>query len=314
MTQKIHVAVGVICNHENRYLISKRHTHLHQGGLWEFPGGKVEVGETVYSALCRELSEELNIIVKHAEPLIEISYQYSDKDVLLDVWRITDYDGIATSQQGQPIDWPLLSELDNYTFPDANQAILKALKLPSYYAITGDFIDYADYFQKLERCLKDGIKLIQLRYKGTESTVLDNLIIKSQSLCSTFDAKLIINDSADIVSQYNVDGVHLNSIRLYEYSERPITKEKFLGVSVHTKEDLQQAVKIKADFAVVSPVLKTQSHPDINPIGWDGFASLISNSPIPIYALGGMKKELLVEARKYGAFGIAAISDFWNKT
>lgn len=313
MTQKIHVAVGIICNHEGRYLISKRHTHLHQGGLWEFPGGKVEVGETVYSALCREFSEELNIVVKYAEPLIKISHHYSAKDVLLDVWRITDYNGVVTSQLQQPIDWPLLSELDNYTFPDANQAILSALKLPSYYAITGAFIDNADYFQKLERCLKDGIQLIQLRYKGSESSILDNLIVKSQLLCSSFGAKLIVNGRTELVTQYNIDGVHLNSTRLHEYSERPITKDKFLGVSVHTKEDLQQAIKIKADFAVVSPVLKTLSHPDANPIGWEGLASLISNSSIPIYALGGMKKELLTEVKKYGAFGIAAISDFWNK-
>ena len=108
MTSKIHVAVGVVCNKDQQYLISKRHLNLHQGGLWEFPGGKVECGETGYTALCRELREELDITVIHASPLIKISHQYSDKHVLLDVWLVDEYNGTAKSQLQQSLEWLLL--------------------------------------------------------------------------------------------------------------------------------------------------------------------------------------------------------------
>lgn len=142
--------MGVIRNKMHQFLVSKRQDHLHQGGLWEFPGGKIEANETAFEALQRELHEELNIDVKQAVPLIKISHQYADKNVLLDVWMINEYDGLAVSQQQQPIKWLSLSELSNFSFPAANQAILKCLSLPSYYAITGNFENKDDYIKKFQ--------------------------------------------------------------------------------------------------------------------------------------------------------------------
>ena len=312
MTQKLHVAVGVIRNKKHQFLVSKRHENLHQGGLWEFPGGKVEANETAFEALHRELHEELNIDVRQAEPLIKISHQYTDENVLLDVWMVNEYEGLAASQQQQPLQWLSLSELSSFSFPAANQAILKCLSLPPYYAITGNFENKNDYFKKIQRCLNTGVKLIQLRYKGDDSRLLVELAEYSKKLCDEVDAKLLVNSNIGFLELCDVDGIHLNSKLLHQYSSRPISKDKILAASVHTKHDLLQAIKIDTDFVVVSPIFNTCSHPDAMTLGYDGLSELICDSTIPAYALGGMKKEMLLDAKNSGAYGVAAISEFWK--
>lgn len=124
----VHVAVGVIENPDGQIFISRRHDHLHQGGKWEFPGGKVEAPETVYDALCRELLEECNIEVKSAAPLTVITHQYPDKRVLLDVWRITAYTGEVRQREGQEWTWVASHQLEAYPFPAANGPIIECLQ------------------------------------------------------------------------------------------------------------------------------------------------------------------------------------------
>jgi len=132
MKPVVHVAVGVILNTQQKILISHRAKHLHQGGLWEFPGGKVEAAESVQVALSRELSEELGISVKACSPLMKVEHDYGDKQVLLDVWIVDQVEGQACGCEGQAIKWVMAAELDNYTFPVANQAIVK--KVQNYIA------------------------------------------------------------------------------------------------------------------------------------------------------------------------------------
>ncbi|VAW91825.1 Mutator mutT protein (7,8-dihydro-8-oxoguanine-triphosphatase) [hydrothermal vent metagenome] len=312
MKQKVHVAVGLIRNKDNQYLISKRHTHLHQGGLWEFPGGKVEANETVYDALCRELHEELNLTVKQAKPLLRISYPYPDKDVCLDVWLIDDFTGDLHSPSEQAIHWAHPSELLNYSFPAANKAILSCITLPESYVITGNFKNKADYIQHFKQCLNRGFRLIQLRSPMSDLDMLIDLANLSRSLCEKENAKLIVNADANFLLQCDIAGIHLNRHRLFQYNYRPIHSDKILTASVHNLNELQQAIKIEVDFIVVSPVLKTTSHPDAIPLGWSGFEKIINESSVPIFALGGMKQDMLVTAKKCGAFGIAAISEFWG--
>jgi len=308
---QISVAVGVVQNKDGDYLISKRHDHLHQGGLWEFPGGKLEPNETTYKALCRELFEELGIQVKQAKPLVKISHQYPDKNVVLNVWIVNQFEGCAQSLQGQPIKWVSLHELCNYDFPEANQTILNRLLLPSIYAITGSFETNFEYISKFKTCLSQGIKLIQLRYHGDEETLLD-LTKQSKVLCEKDNARLLVNADVDFLDKCNVDGVHLNSKRLFNYSKRPIDKNKLLAVSVHNEVELQQAHLLEADFIVISPVLKTSSHPDAKTLGWDIFKDLADQSSIPAFALGGMTTSMLQQAKISNAQGIAAISEFWK--
>ncbi|PCJ31995.1 MAG: 8-oxo-dGTP diphosphatase MutT [Gammaproteobacteria bacterium] len=127
----IHVAVAVIISSEQEVLVSLRQAHQHQGGLWEFPGGKVEQGEAVYDALLREINEEVGLLITAAQPLIEIEHDYGDKSVLLDVWTVTSFEGIAEGREGQKLRWTAIGELNENDFPSANIEIIKMLKTKS---------------------------------------------------------------------------------------------------------------------------------------------------------------------------------------
>lgn len=123
----VHVAVGVVVNHDQRILITRRAEGAHQGGLWEFPGGKVERGETVSHALARELEEELGIEVGPTEPLLEVQHDYGDKSVLLDVHLVRQFRGTAIGLEGQPLRWVHAHQLPDYAFPAANVPIVDAV-------------------------------------------------------------------------------------------------------------------------------------------------------------------------------------------
>tara|TARA_B110000881_G_C18503023_1_gene477962 strand:+ start:181 stop:570 length:390 start_codon:yes stop_codon:yes gene_type:complete len=126
MSKIIHVAVGIILNKDQIFL-TKRLEDVHQGGKWEFPGGKVELGETVTEALYRELKEEIAIEVMSCQPFMEIKHDYGDKQVFLDVYTVNDYSGVPTAQEGQQQAWYKPSQLKELDFPAANKAIVKKL-------------------------------------------------------------------------------------------------------------------------------------------------------------------------------------------
>ena len=121
------VAVGILIDNGGRVLVSRRENGTHQGGLWEFPGGKVEPSETIAEALSRELQEELGVLVEAVEPFMVIDHDYGDKQVKLDVYRVTRWRGEARSLEGQPLAWKLPVELRGWPFPAANAPILKRL-------------------------------------------------------------------------------------------------------------------------------------------------------------------------------------------
>ncbi len=131
MSRKVHVAAGVILNNSNEVLLALRPQHKHQGGLWEFPGGKVEPGEPVQTALARELLEELNLVVEHAEPLLVTEHDYGDKQVMLDVWTVRHFSGTPEGREGQQLRWVKLTDLSDYQFPRANVIIVETLLKPT---------------------------------------------------------------------------------------------------------------------------------------------------------------------------------------
>ena len=124
----VHVAVGVILDGDRNILITRRRSDSHQGGLWEFPGGKVEHGESLTGALARELQEELGIEIGHTSALLEVHHDYGDKAVLLDVQVVWEFRGQARPLEGQPLAWVSLQELGEYSFPEANVMIVAAVE------------------------------------------------------------------------------------------------------------------------------------------------------------------------------------------
>lgn len=308
----VQVAVAVIISPAKQVLIARRPAHVHQGGFWEFPGGKVEPGESVYTALQREIREELHIDIYSAQPLIKILHHYKDKSVLLNVWQIFAYQGNPQGAEGQLLKWQSIDELDPMLFPAANRRIISALQLPDKLLITGDFSSKQDYAGKLSRSLQSGIKLVQLRCKSKcDPAIYPAIVNLSKSLCESEGADLLLNADPDLANELHL-GLHLNSRDLFKYQQRPIPKGRLLSVSCHDHNDLQQAEKLQADFALLSPVKQTTSHPDSIAIGWNGFSQLVSTVDIPVYALGGMQLSDLDDARQAGAQGVAAISAFWG--
>ena len=125
----LHVVAAVIYNAENTHiLIAKRPANKHQGGKWEFPGGKVEAEESAQEALQRELYEELDISISDATAFTQVSFQYPDKSVFLDVYEVKQFSGTAIGKEGQKVRWVLKEELDTFDFPEANITIIKAIK------------------------------------------------------------------------------------------------------------------------------------------------------------------------------------------
>lgn len=121
------VAVGIIRNEMGDILIAQRPQHKYKGGLWEFPGGKIEENETVFQALQRELQEELDITVLSAEPYMKFQHDYVDRIVMLNVWTVTLFTGEPKGNEAQPIRWISPHNLHHFEFPAGNRIILEKL-------------------------------------------------------------------------------------------------------------------------------------------------------------------------------------------
>ncbi|MCK9638163.1 MAG: Nudix family hydrolase [Methylobacter tundripaludum] len=307
----LQVAVGVVKNPEGKILISLRHADLHQGGLWEFPGGKIEEFETAEQALARELKEEINITVTTAIPLITIKHQYPDRLVQLNVFLVEQFSGEAKSLEGQLFKWVTPAELEHYAFPAANRPIITAARLPHHYAILDD-ADEALLLTNLQEILNRGVKLIQARLKTLPPVSVTKFIEQAYPLCQQQQAVLLMNSAVECPAE--VDGVHLTSnhlMALRSSSGQALTKRpKWLAASCHNLEQLLHAQNIGVDFVVLAPVLATQTHPGAASLGWEQFADLVAKINLPVYALGGMTESNLTTARQSGGQGIAAIRAF----
>ncbi len=311
---RVHVAVAVIQDARGRVLLTKRPDHVHQGGLWEFPGGKLEPEETLDAALKRELREELGIEMLSARPLIQVAYRYPDKSVLLDVRRLTGWSGRPVGLEGQPLAWVGLRELDDYPLPAADGPIVQALRLPERYMITGPDPRMAKAFLKRLRfaVTARGIRMVQFRVNLPDAQ-WRSLAAEALGICRRHGVPMLVNGSVERAMQLGADGVHLDSRTLMRWDARPADVGPWVGASCHCIEELERAAELGLDFAVLSPVLPTLSHPDARPLGWQAFAELAREARIPVYALGGMQESLLEDAWQSGAQGIAGISGLWPK-
>jgi 8-oxo-dGTP diphosphatase len=307
--KRILVAAAVI-RHEGKILIAQRAAEAHQGGLWEFPGGKVEAGEPVATALVRELQEELGITPTIFRPLIRFTHDYPDKSVCLDVWEVTAFSGQAHGREGQPIRWIFPDELEAYQFPAANQPIIAAAKLPSRYFITPDALTPAEYLQWLDARLQQGARLFLFRAPALSVDAYLQQAARMLQRCHATGAQLLLHDDPDFLQELPAHGIHLTAQRLVSLVERPIPDKLWLAASAHNQAELRQAEIIGADFSTLSPVKATLSHPAATLLGWENFTEIAGSAHLPVYALGGMCDEDMETAWQAGAQGIAGISNF----
>ena len=312
-TRKVQVAVGVIKNPQGEILIAKRPEDKHMGGLWEFPGGKIEPGESTEMALDRELREEVNLTPTRFEKLIRIEHQYPDKHVVLNVLLITGFSSEAVGREGQEIQCVKTEDLNKYIFPEANKPIIIALKLPRRFLITGQFDSFDDIQSRLTRAINSGITHMQIRAPWLSGGEYLDLCSAVTSSLNHSNLELFANAVPDAFAQTALSNLHLNSQNLTKPRTRSqLPPHKLLSAACHSMEELSRAEKLGVDFVFFSPVLATKSHPEHNPQGWQSLTEICQTAKIPVYALGGMAESDIDRAVECGAQGIAAISSLFN--
>lgn len=126
--KQIKVAIGVI-KKDQTFLLSLRPAELDQGGLWEFPGGKIEQGETSFEALCRELVEELGIHVNTAYPWPTLYHSYQHSNIELHPWLVTSFSGNPAGLENQAINWISFQSLLTLSMPQASYKVIQLSNL-----------------------------------------------------------------------------------------------------------------------------------------------------------------------------------------
>ena len=307
----LNVVAAVIHNPQGQLLLAQRPLHKHQGGLWEFAGGKVDASETAEQALVRELQEELGITATQYRPLLTVEHHYPDKSVRLNVFRVTAFEGQAHGAEGQPIVWVKPENLHDYQFPAANLPILKAALLPDIYYISPEADEIGgDLLTWLNQHLAQHSFLCLRAKQLTEAQYL-TLAQQVAELCQQRQCSLIIHQHYKLLAQLPMaKGVHLTSQQLAQLQSRQqlaISPEQYLWVSAHHQQDLVKAWLIGADAASLSPVCPTASHPAQLAMGWQVFEDTLKTAKLPVYALGGMTKEDVNLAQQCGGQGVAGI-------
>lgn len=308
----VDIAVGVLKKGE-QVCLSLRQKHQSHADFWEFPGGKIEANESIEQALVREFQEELGVNTSLWQPLIEIPWHYEKISVRLHVYISNRFEGNPFGKEGQLVRWVNINQLEDMQFPEANAGIVSAILLANQYMITGPFIDKEEACNKLTAALESGVKMCQLRVKHLDDSSFTELANMAIDICHRHNASLILNGEVELLDRFpSADGVQLSSDKIYRYKKRPVAKNKWLGVSTHTDEDIKQALMVGADFILLSPIHETNSHPGVSGIGWQAFYKKVKNIPVPVYALGGMQTEDTMTAIENGGQGIAAISSLWK--
>ncbi len=309
-SRPVHVVAAVIRDMRGRILLTRRTEGRDLAGRWEFPGGKVEAGESPLQALDRELHEELGIRLLDAEPLIAVPARYPNKDIVLDVYTAHRIEGNIKAMERQALAWSPLEKLLTYPMPPADRPVVAALQLPDRYMVTSEPGNDDDTFiYMIEQALGAGVRMIQLRSRQAGVERLRRLITRLLPLCAVNKAQLLINSHIEIANEFRI-GLQLRADQLAVLTQRPVSSQQLLGASCHHLPDLQKAQSLGADFAVLGPLAATSSHPDAEPLGWARFAQWRAEVSLPIYAIGGMHPNLIDTARRHGSQGIAAITAF----
>jgi len=309
VTKIVEVAAAVMLRADGReFLLAQRPEGKVYAGYWEFPGGKVEPGESVRDALIRELQEELGITVTACSPWLTRVFTYPHATVRLNFWRVTAWDGeigITAPLEHSAVEWQATGQAATVApILPANDPILKALSLPTTMAITNAEQEGTErQLERLEEALAAGLRLIQIRDKGWPQAQRLWFAEAVTRLARTYGALVVINDDEEIARRVGADGLHLSAARLAACAQRP--DFTWVGASCHSAAEIVRAGQLDLDYALLGPVLPTPTHPESAGLGWAEFSRRIGGNTLPVLALGGMEMALLAEAQGHGAHGIA---------
>ena len=305
------VAAAVLTQPDGRVLLAQRPPGKAYAGYWEFPGGKVEAGESLEAALARELHEELGIVVTRPCRWITRVFEYPHATVRLNFFRVFDWQGTPHPHEGQVFSWQLPDAVEVTPLLPANFPIVKALSLPPVLGIShAEALGVDTFLARLDVALADGLRLIQLRDKTLPDDTRLQLARETVRRAHLQGARVLVNGPLDLARAAGADGIHLDSSAAARLTARPDCA--WVGVSCHDTAELLHAADLGADFALLSPVLPTQTHPGATTLGWAAFSALAAASPIPVYGLGGLGRDDVALAQSHGAHGVALLRGAWT--
>jgi 8-oxo-dGTP diphosphatase len=305
----LEVAVAIIERADGAFLLARRPAGKVYAGWWEFPGGKVQDGESAQAALARELHEELGIDVGPAFPWITRVFVYPHATVRLNFFRVVKWSGEPHPREEQAIRWQRFDAPMAEPMLPANAPVLGSLALPLEYAVTcAETLGTHEMLARIERRLKQGLRLIQVRDKTLHDRA--GFARAVVALAHRHGAKVLVNGDAEAARAAGAAGVHWTAAALGRAQIRP--PDLLCGASCHTAAELERAAALECDFAVLGPVRSTTTHAASPTLGWDGFERLARGAPIPVFAIGGLRLSELDESRRCGAHGLAMIRGSWE--
>lgn len=306
----VEVAAAVLQRPDGTFLLAQRPAGKAYAGYWEFPGGKVEPGETARAALERELREELGISVVTAYPWLTRVFTYPHATVQLKFFRVTAWQGEPHPHEGQQFAWQMAREIAVSPLLPANAPIIRALQLPALYGISNATeLGAEEFLQRLQLALERGLRLVQIREKGWSQEALRDLSRRAVEMVRPYGAIVLLNGDVALAQEVGADGVQLTATQLEQSSTRPDVA--WCAASCHTLEEIRRAEALGVDFVCLSPVLPTKSHPGAPTLGWERFQEVAAQSSLPVYALGGLTSDSTEEAWQHGAHGIALLRQAW---
>ena len=307
----LRVAAAVLVRDDGTVLLAQRLPGTPYPGYWEFPGGKLEAGESARDALVRELDEELGITVTRAVPWLVQRYVYPHALVELNFFRVFGWSGDPRGRDGQAIAWQTPDAIDVAPLLPANAVVLRSLELPPVYAISmAEDLGVGPFLERAKSAIAGGVTLIELREKSFTEEKLARLAEQLLALGQSSGARILLNGDADVARRLGCAGVHWTSAHLMAAERRPL--EMVCAASCHDHAELARAVELGVDFVVLGPVLPTPSHTTARPLGWTRFEELARGMPLPVYALGGLVRADLDQAMQHGAHGVALRRGAWN--
>lgn len=304
------VAAAVIERSDGTFLLGQRAPGTFYAGYWEFPGGKVEAGETPREALIRELREELEIEALEATPWLVREHVYEHAHVRLYFFRVPEWRGELRDHVHAALEWQRPGATTVSPMLPANAPVLAALALPGFYGIThAHEIGVEAQLGALERALENGLRLVQLRESKLAADKREPFAAAAVALCQRHGARLLVNSDAQLAWAVGADGLHLTGEQLRTLRGRP--NFPLVAASCHDAAELKRAAEYQLDFAVLGAVKATASHPGQRGMGWKKLAQELEGCPLPVYAIGGLGGKDMGSARAAGAHGIAAIRAAW---
>lgn len=292
---QLDVAIAILL-HQDKVLVGWREAKQHQGNKHEFPGGKVEACETPEQACRREIFEEVGIGLHEWNKFDFIQHEYEDVIVRLHLFHAVVPTALLNEIQ-QPWAWYTRSQLLELNFPQANRSMIQRLywaeqiKIGEILPMLENFNPELLYYWRVEATDENAQALNQL------PTVLLQQMIINVELWHKLTPEV----------QLHISAIHLKQNQLMQCQAEDLTLGRRYIAACHDVVSAQHAQKIGCDAILLSPVLPTATHPNDAALGWDKFEQIAQSLDIPVFALGGMQKELFAIAKQHGAYGIAGI-------